>query len=111
MDRNETVAIIKKIQGARLSLMRSQPFYAVLLLRMQFSVDPMCETVYTDGTRIVFCPDYIMKLSEKELEFVMMHEVLHVALDHCGRMAPNYDFDDYSTACDIVVNSNILFSS
>ena len=106
----ETLAIVKRLQEARLSLMRKQPFYAVLLFNMRFSLDEMCETAYTDGKRIVFCPDFLCSLSASELEFVLMHEVLHVALDHCGRTADDCDFDDFNVACDIVVNSNILYS-
>ena len=106
----ETLNTVKRLQKARLALMRKQPFYAVLLLHMTFSLDYMCETAYTDGKRIAFCPDFIDSISDSELEFVLMHEVLHAALDHCGRTAASYDFDMFNTACDIVVNSNILYS-
>ncbi|MBP0989836.1 MAG: hypothetical protein J5874_01470, partial [Oscillospiraceae bacterium] len=106
----ETLQIVKRLQKARLSLMQKQPFYAVLLLHMQFSLDPMCETAYTDGKRIAFSPDFMETLSDTELEFVLMHEVLHAALNHCGRTLDSYDFDDFNIACDIVVNSNILYS-
>ena len=106
----ETLKLVKRLQKARLSLMQKQPFYAVLLLHMQFSLDFSCETAYTDGTRISFCPDFIESLSDTELEFVLMHEVLHAALNHSNRSLDTYDFDDFNTACDIVVNSNILYS-
>ena len=108
---NETSKIIKRLQMARLSLMKKQPFYAVLLLNVQFSIDPMCETAYTDGKRIAFGPDFLEEISDRELEFVMMHEVLHIALNHCYRTKEDYDFELFNIACDIVVNSNILYSS
>lgn len=107
MSSKEIRTAVKKLQSARMKLARNQPFYASLLFHMQFSLDEMCETVYTDGCRIVFCPDYLIELQEPELEFVLMHEVLHAALKHTHRMRKEYDFDLYSTACDIVVNSNI----
>ena len=107
----EVLDIVRRLQEARLSIMHDQPFYAVLLLHMRFSLDEMCETAYTDGEVIAFCPDFIGKLSDTELEFVLMHEVLHAALNHCGRGRDGFDFDDFNTACDIVVNSNILYSS
>ena len=107
----ETVKIIKRLQKARLSLMKNRPFYAVLLFHVRFSVDPMCETAYTDGSRIAICPDFLEELSNSELEFVLMHEVLHIALNHCFRAKEDYDFDRFDRACDIVVNSNILYSS
>lgn len=106
----EMIKTIKRLQKARLMLMRKQPFYAVLLLHMTFAVDEMCETAYTDGERIVFRPGYIETLSEDELGFVLMHEVMHVALGHCFRAQDTYDYDDFNEACDIVVNSNILMS-
>ena len=106
----ETLAIVKRLQMARLNLLRTQPFYALLLLHMTFSLDLTCETAYTDGMRIAFNPAFINMLSDRELEFVLMHEVLHVVLLHCFRQQSDYDQEAYDIACDIVVNSNILSS-
>lgn len=105
-----TYEIIKRLQNARLSLLSKQPFYALLLLHMKFALDISCETAYTDGERIAFNPDFMDKLSDKELEFVLMHEVLHAALGHPFRKQSDYDLECYDKACDIVVNSNILYS-
>ena len=106
----QTYEIIKRLQNARLSLMSKQPFYALLLLHMKFALDITCETAYTDGDRIAFNPDFMNELSDKELEFVLMHEVLHAALGHPFRSQADYDLDCYDKACDIIVNSNILYS-
>lgn len=110
MVNKKTREIIKRLQRARMALMVKQPFYAVLLMHMRFALDEGCETAYTDSQRIAFCTDFIKRLSDSELEFVLMHEVLHVALNHCGRSSADYDFDLFNEACDIVVNSNILYS-
>ena len=98
-----TYAIIKRLQNARLSLLAKQPFYALLLLHMKFALDITCETAYTDGERIAFNPDFMDALSDKELEFVLMHEVLHVALGHPFRRQTDYELECYDKACDIVV--------
>ena len=105
-----TYEIIKRLQNARLSLLSKQPFYALLLLHMKFALDVTCETAYTDGTRIAFNPDFMDDLSDSELEFVLMHEVLHAALGHPYRTQSDYMLEYYDKACDIVVNSNILYS-
>ncbi|MBR3969069.1 MAG: hypothetical protein IKJ93_05730 [Clostridia bacterium] len=105
-----TYEIIKRLQNARLSLLSKQPFYALLLIHMKFALDVSCETAYTDGQRIAFNPDFMDMLSDKELEFVLMHEVLHAALGHPFRKQSDYDLECYDKACDIVVNSNILYS-
>ncbi len=77
-----TLAIVKRLQNARLSLLQKHPFYALLLMYMKFSIDLTCETAYTDGNRIAFNPEFMQNLSDSELEFVLMHEVLHTALGH-----------------------------
>ena len=105
-----TFKIIKRLQNARLNLLSKQPFYALLLLHMKFALDITCETAYTDGNRIAFNPDFMDAISDKELEFVLMHEVLHAALGHPFRRQSDYDTECYDKACDIVVNSNILYS-
>ena len=105
-----TRAIVERLQQARMTLLEQQPFYALLLLHMRFALDLTCETAYTDGTRIAFHPDFIDALSDSELEFVLMHEVLHTALGHPFRHQAQYDLECYDKACDIVVNSNILYS-
>ena len=106
----ETLELVKKLQGARISLLTNHPFYALLLMHMKFSLDKTCETSYTDGVRIAFNPDYLKELSDSELEFVLMHNVLHAALGHPFRVQTDYNLEIYDKACDIVVNSNILYS-
>ena len=106
----KTLAIVKRLQNARLSLLQKHPFYALLLMYMKFSIDLTCETAYTDGNRIAFNPAFMENLSDSELEFVLMHEVLHTALGHPFRHQQDYDQQAFDIACDIVVNSNILHS-
>ena len=106
----KTLAIVKRLQNARLSLLQKHPFYALLLMYMKFSIDLTCETAYTDGNRIAFNPAFMENLSDSELEFVLMHEVLHTALGHPFRHQQDYDQQAFDIACDIVVNSNILYS-
>ncbi len=104
----QTYDVVRRLQNARLSLLMHQPFFAVLLMHLKFALDLSCETAYTDGERIAFNPDFMEQLSDRELEFVLMHEVLHAALGHPFRMKETYEPALYDRACDIVVNSNIL---
>lgn len=106
----ETYEIVKRIQRVRLKLLKEQPFYAMLLMHMKFSLDLMTGTAYTDGERVAFNPDFLKNLSDRNLEFVMMHEILHVALQHVFRTPVDWDQDMANKAADIIVNSNILHS-
>jgi predicted metal-dependent peptidase len=60
--------------------------------------------------RITFGPDFLENLSDRELDFVMMHEILHVVLQHCLR-EDDRAHQEFNIACDIVVNSNILLEN
>lgn len=108
LTKEEIVGITKRLQGVRQGLVRKTPFYAILLFGLRFSLDDMMETVYTDGERIAFNPDFLKSITDRELEFIMLHEVSHVALGHpFRRIIADCDFELYDMACDIVVNSNI----
>ena len=104
----ETMEIVRRLQSARMAVLSKQPFFGVLLMNFRMALDRTTSTSYTDGIRLSFNPDFLKSLSDKELELVMMHEVLHAALGHPFRVQADYEIDLYDLACDIVVNSNIL---
>ena len=85
-------------------------FYGLLLMHMIYSIDESAETAYTDGERIAFGPKFLDELSDEELDFVMMHEILHVVLQHCLR-GEGWERERYNIAADIVVNSNIMLEN
>ena len=99
--------LAKKLGEARLRLLGRQPFFAILLMHMRYGLDDACETAYTDGKGIYWCPEFLEKLDETETEFVLLHEILHVALEHCFRQGNRQD-KRFNIACDIVVNDTIL---
>ena len=99
----------KRLLLSRLRILCNNGFYGLLLMHMIYSVDENCETAATDGRRIFFAPRFLDELSDAELDFVMMHEILHVVLQHCLRQGDR-DSEQFNIACDIVVNSNILLS-
>ena len=105
--------IVERFQRVRMDAMKKYPFYALLLMKIKLSIDENCETAYTDGHRIAFSPKFLGEIDDKELLFVLMHEILHVALLHCSksRMSKMPNQENANIACDIVVNSNILYSS
>ena len=99
----------RRLLLARIRILTNYGFYGIMLENMAFGLDPSCDTAYTDGEKICFSPKFMESLSDMELDFVLMHEVMHVALKHCNR-GLKYDQELFNIACDIVVNSNILKS-
>ena len=70
----------KRLLLSRLHILCNNGFYGLLLMHMIYSIDEKCETAATDGHRIIFGPKFLDELSDAELDFVMMHEILHVVL-------------------------------
>lgn len=98
---------VKRLLVARMRILCNHGFYGLLLMHMKYSVDDSVETACTDGERIIFGPDFLDDLSDAELDFILMHEILHVVLQHCFRGADR-DPEKFNVATDIVVNSNIM---
>lgn len=105
---NEKIRLyINRLLLARMRILCNHGFYGLLLMHMIYSIDEGCETAYTDGERIAFSPTFLEELSDKELDFVMMHEILHVVLQHCLR-GEDKDNELYNIAADIVINSTVM---
>ena len=101
---------MKRLVLSRMRILCNHGFYGLLLMHMVYAVNEEMETAGTDGMRITFGTDFLENLTDSELDFVMMHEILHVVLLHCTR-GEEYDSGTFNIACDIVVNSNILLEN
>ena len=100
----------RRLLLSRMRILINNGFYGLLLMHMIYSIDEGIETACTDGKRIFFSPKFMDALGDDELDFIMMHEILHVVLQHCFRQGER-DNEKFNIACDIVVNSNILYSN
>ena len=109
LSREDQNKYFKRLALSRLRILINQGFYGLLLMHAKLKLDEECETAYTDGSCIAFSPKFMDDLSDSELDFIMMHEIMHIVLEHCFRYGKKDD-DLFNIACDIVVNSNILKS-
>lgn len=109
LSRAKQIEYKRRIQLSRIRLMCNYGFYGMLLMHLNFSIDSQCGTACTDGDKIYFDPSFLDKISDDELDFILMHELLHIVFDHCARTGDR-DNELFNIACDIVVNSNILKS-
>lgn len=106
MDQCKVNQTVRRMTEARAALLRENPFFGHLSMRLQLACAP-CETACTDGSRLIFDPDFAEKLSDRELQFVILHELMHCVLEHCIR-GKTLHSRLFNIACDIVVNSTIL---
>lgn len=109
LSNDKKIEYMKRLLKSRMRILVNNGFYGLLLMHMVYTLDSRCETAATDGKRLYFSPDFLDELSDSELDFIMMHEIMHVVLQHCLRQGDR-DNELFNVACDIVVNSNILLS-
>lgn len=107
MDQKKIALTTKRMIDARAVIVRDNPFFGRLALGLQLAC-ASCGTACTDGVRLIFDPDFAEQLkTEQEMQFVILHEVLHCVLEHCTR-GKDRNSKLFNIACDIVVNSMIL---
>lgn len=109
MDTNKVIdkrELVNKLTTARASLLLKAPFYGTLLMHLKFGLAE-CETACTDMKRILWDPLFLRRITLEEVQFVMLHEVMHCVLDHIHR-GKGKIHKLYNLAADIVVNSNIM---
>lgn len=76
-------------------------FYGSLATKLTDVMDSSIQTAATDGKRILWNPDFVAKLTDEEVRFVLLHETLHCAHDHFSRLPLN---DDGNRAGDYAIN-------
>ena len=95
-----------KIQESRGRLMESHPFFALLLMYLKFVAVPGMKKISTNGRCIYFAPDFLDKLYEYEIDYILCHQIMHIIY---GDLWRPYDRegDNYHLACDILTNLHL----
>ena len=93
----------KKIQESRGRLLSTMPFFGLLLMYLKFVAVPGMKKISTNGKCIYFSPDFLEKLYEKEIDYILCHQILHIVYGHIWRDR-DLSGDDYHFACDIFLN-------
>jgi predicted metal-dependent peptidase len=98
----------RRLQKAKISLMRNEKFalFSGILMVGSTSVDEDVPTACTNGRDERYGREFIKKLKDPELAFVVMHEGMHKAYRHLTTWRKLYDEDRSlaNAACDYVIN-------
>lgn len=99
-----------KITKAKINLILNSPFFATLVLKMEYVesqmewiADPREKTACTNGKKIMYYPPFIDSLSLEQTVGLLVHEVMHVALMHHTRRQER-DPRKFNYACDFPIN-------
>lgn len=103
----------KRILMSRMRLLVNHGFYGILLLHVKFRLTDEIEIagfgVDKNEYYIFINPKILDNISDAEIDHILMHEILHIALQHDKR-GQDLMPEKFNIACDIVIESNILKS-
>lgn len=97
-----------RIITARVGLLLRHPFFGNMATRLKIeAADDWLMTAAVDGRKLYFNTQFFNAMDNKEVEFVIAHEILHMVYDHLGRR------DDrnpmlYNIAADYIVNNLLV---
>jgi predicted metal-dependent peptidase len=74
-----------RIKHTRLNLILDVPFFGTLAFKLEGKPDPAVTTAKTDGKTIRINPDYAAKLTEPQLNGLMVECIIHCGMHHLWR--------------------------
>ena len=93
---------------ARVGLLLRHPFFGNMATRLKVeNCDDWCPTAATDGRHLYYNTQFFNALSNKEIEFVIAHEILHCVFDHLIRREDR-DPMLFNIAADYIVNNTLV---
>lgn len=101
--------IEERLVKSRVKLLRESPFFGTLLLNAPHRVTEDVSTAATDGNTLLLNEAFMEKQTQPNFQSILLHEVLHMALEHIERMKGVFTTDPMTAniAADIVVNGII----
>ena len=96
-----------RLAKAKTSLILESPFVGSIALNMRYVITDEVPTAATNGKFIKFNPDFIGKLSDDELKFLVAHECFHPMLEHNFRRNARSQ-RKWNSACDYVINQLLV---
>ena len=98
-----TLTPSQQMSRAKLEATREFPFFGMLILACEFLEDEKASTLWSDGRRIGYNPEFVARCQGPELVWLIAHEALHNAFGHSFRMGAR-DSELHNIATDFWIN-------
>ena len=113
VDKNIHEKLVDSIQEMAVDLRVNLPYYANFLLFVSFHEDPKIATcgvnMTAKGMNYYYNSDFLNTLSQKEVNFVNVHECFHLLWNHPKRtISGQYDHKLSNIAQDMIINHVIV---
>lgn len=102
------VEVHERIITARVGLLLRHPFFGNMATRLKIqAADEWLPTAAVDGRHLFYNTQFFNAMNNKEVEFVLAHEILHMVYDHLGRRESRNPML-YNIAADYIVNNLLV---
>jgi len=102
------VEVYDRIIVARVGLLLRHPFFGNMATRLRIlAADDWLPTAAVDGRNLYYNTQFFNAMDNKEIEFVVAHEILHMVFDHLGRREDRHPML-YNIAADYKVNNLLV---
>ena len=102
------VEVYDRIIVARVGLLLRHPFFGNMATRLQIlAADDWLPTAAVDGRNLYYNTQFFNAMNNKEIEFVIAHEILHMVFDHLERRGDRNPML-YNIAADYKVNNLLV---
>lgn len=102
------VEVYDRIIVARVGLLLRHPFFGNMATRLQIlAADEWLPTAAVDGRNLYYNTQFFNAMNNKEIEFVIAHEILHMVFDHLERRGDRHPML-YNIAADYKVNNLLV---
>ena len=102
------VEVLDRIIVARVGLLLRHPFFGNMATRLRIlAADDWLGTAAVDGRNLYYNTQFFNAMNNKEIEFVVAHEILHMVFDHLGRREDRNPMI-YNIAADYIVNNTLV---
>jgi predicted metal-dependent peptidase len=106
------VEVYDRIVVARIGLLLRHPFFGNMATRLRIlAADDWLPTAAVDGRNLYYNTQFFNAMNNKEIEFVIAHEILHCVYDHLGRrdwQGRDMQHRLYNIAADYIVNNLLV---
>ena len=102
------VEVMDRIITARVGLLLRHPFFGNMATRLRIvAADDWLPTAAVDGRNLYYNTQFFNAMDNKEIEFVVAHEILHMVYDHLGHRDERHPML-YNIAADYIVNNLLV---
>ena len=94
------------LEKAKTQLVLRHPFYAALMLSLPLVESDEIPTAATDGSQVIYNPQFMAQLNMNEQMFVLAHELEHIVRLHSFRLMGRNRMK-FNHAADYIINGDL----